>query len=458
MFTNNKFILKYKMIKIKINILKEPSLLPIPSIKKKKFGSTVWKFDAQSNVQLKRIYNTEEKQNDWPLEFVEREIFRTEESLINHQEFFNRLVKAIARVRSVNLRFKLVWALKRFPEEETKIFAIFIDTKEFSDEDIGEFFNQNLILSKFAGYYVISHFNEIIFFEKAIEFYERFDQLILPDKSEPFLLYGNRNDSELVLLFYCDVGGNGMLIKSKGTDTKISPEREIEILRLGAIMEVDVPQRSAVIKLNPEDELVTEFSAKKNNNILIQKLIPGAFPLYSATDQDIEILTRTNCINLGKMVIFDIVAGSWDRHSGNYVIHPRGMNEFSLAEIDFGLFDPSWYPPVDFKESENISFNVNTTPPIYSPREGWALTRHPGVTEMVKKCDKTKVVKGMSHALQKLKNFVKTNTNLTEIFSEDLAQRMRSMFEQKSKVRILLDAELSKLGVDVTIFSLLLES
>lgn len=434
----------------------------MPIKRKKELGSVLWTFDVNSQVRLKRVFNTAGKSNDWPLKSIDEKQYR-EEKEIGHKEFFSLLLKSIAKfgsgkINSTNLRFKFIWALKRYPEEENKMFAIFLELHELENDDLELLLSQDLILGKFAGYYIITRFSQMKFFEKAIEFYERFDQLILPDKSVPFLLYGNKNEEELVLLFYCDVNGNGMLIKSKGTDTKLSPEREIEILRLGAIIGVDVPERSAVIKLNPDDEIVNEFSAKHNNNVLIQKLIPSAFPLYSAKPEDIELVEKTNCQNLGKMIIFDIVAGSWDRHSGNYVIHPVGLSEFSLAEIDFGLFDPSWYPPVDFKQPENIPLDSGATPPIYSPREGWALIRHPTVTEMVKNCDQKKVIKGMETAFNNLKKFTSKHDNLTDNFSVDLSNRILSLFRIKSKVRKLLESELNKLNIDIAYFTHILDS
>ena len=423
----------------------------MPLIKKKKFGSTVWSFDANSKVLVKRVYDTEEKQHDWPFDSVEENLLRESTINLSQEEFLNGLIQAIKQINSINLKLKFIWALKRFPEEPNKLYAIFIKEEEIPVQELNFFTTNHLVLAKFAGFYILTGSNEVSFFEKAIEFYQRFDQLVLPDKSNPFLLYGNRNESELVLLFYCDINGNGMLIKSKGLESKISPEREIEILRLGAIIGVDLPQRSAVIKLNPADELVTEFSAGQNNNILIQKLIPGAFPLYSATDIDINILVKSNCVNLGKMIIFDVVAGSWDRHSGNYVIHPLGgvLNEFSLAEIDFGLFDPSWYPPADFKQDESITLDTNETPPEFAPREGWALIRHPSVTEMVKKCDQKKVMKGLETGIGKLKHFINVTVNINDIFSDDLAKRIINLYKKGSKVRNLLESELTQIDIDI---------
>ena len=423
----------------------------LPLIKKKKFGSTVWSFDANSKVLVKRVYNTEEKQDDWPFNSIDKQFFRESTTILTQQEFVSGLITVIKHISSTNLQFKFIWALKRLPDEPSKLYAIFIKEHELHGEELDLFTKHRLILAKFAGFYILTRSNEVSFFENAIEFYQRFDQLVLPDKTDPFLIYGNRNESELVLLFYCDINGNGMLIKSKGLESKISPEREIEILRLGAIIGVDVPQRSAVIKLNPADELVTEFSAGQNNNILVQKLIPGAFPLYSATELDIDILVKTNCVNLGKMIIFDVVAGSWDRHSGNYVIHPLGgvLNEFSLAEIDFGLFDPSWYPPADFNQDETVTLSITETPPAYSPREGWALIRHPSVTEMVKKCDQKKVLKGLDIGISKLKHFLEETKNINEIFSEDLAERIINLFKKDTKVRILLESELAKINFTI---------
>ncbi len=425
----------------------------LPLIRKKKFGSTVWTFDMNSQVYLKRVFNSDDKQSDWPLDSYEEEIIRPKNIILSHEQFFDRLIIGITKIKSDNLRFKFIWALKRYPEEQVKLYAIFISADKFNSEDLTYFFDNQLFLAKYSDFYIITASNDIKFFENAIEFYQRFDQLVLPDKTDPFLIYGYKNEFESVLLFYCDVGGNGMLIKSKSLESKVSPEREIEILRLGAIIGVDVPHRSAVIKLDPEDTLVTEFSANQNNNILIQQLIPGAFPLYSATEANIDILTRSNCVNLGKMVIFDIVAGSWDRHSGNYVIHPAtGLHEFSLAEIDFGLFDPSWYPPTDFKEDDSITLDPNETPPFYSSRVGWALTRHPSVTEMVKNCDQKKLIKGIESALHKLQQFVTNTENINQIFSEDLYLRLTGLFKYDSRVRKLLETELSKINIDVNLF------
>ena len=430
----------------------------MPLIKKKKLGSILWTFDISSQVQLKRVFNTEEKSNDWPIRSIDRARFRDDSVEIGHVNFFNTLVTILPKINPLNVRYKFIWALKRYPDNSSKLFAIFFELHELSDETLNILRYKNLLLGKFAGYYIITPFNELNFFEKAIEFYERFDQLILPDISVPFVLFGTRSDEELVLLFYCDVKGNGMLIKSKSQETKVSPEREIEILRLGSIIGVDVPQRSAVIKLDPEDDILSEFSAHHDNNILIQKLIPGAFPLYSANEADLALLTKFNCINLGKMVIFDIVAGSWDRHSGNYVIHPRGLlNEYSLAEIDFGLFDPSWYPPADFSEPKDVSLATDETPPFYNQREGWALTRHPSVTEMVKNCDQKKVIKGIEQALRSLQHFIYTTEKITDTFSVMLSERIISLFQKNSKVRILLESELEKLEIDFTLFSSILE-
>lgn len=427
----------------------------MPLIRRKKLGSILWTFDLNSKVQLKRVFNTEEKSSDWPIKELDRARYRDDSVKIDHVEFFNKLINVISKMQMDllrNVKFKLIWALKRYPDDSSKIFAIFFEIRDLGDDVLNLLKNSNLILGKFAGYYVITRFNDLSFFEKAIEFYERFDQLVLPDISEPFVLFGNRTDQELVLLFYCDVNGNGMLIKSKSSESKISPEREIEILRLGSIIGVDIPQRSAVIKLDPEDDILNAFSAGQDNNILIQKLIPAAFPLYSANENDLAVLTKTNCVNLGKMIIFDIVAGSWDRHSGNYVLHPHGLNEYSLAEIDFGLFDPSWYPPADFNEPEDITLSTDETPPFFSHREGWALTRHPTVTEMVKNCDQKKVIKGMEHALRSLQHFISTHDNLTESFSSTLSERIVSLFKKDSKVRVLLESELEKLEINFDFF------
>ena len=84
------------------------------------------------------------------------------------------------------------------------------------------------------------------------------------------------------------------------------------------------------------------------------------------------------------------------------------------------------------------------------------MTRHPTVTEMVKKCDQKKVLKGMEQALHSLKNFINTTEIISEIFSIDLSERILSLFEPNSKVRMLLESELEKLNINISLFEHLL--
>lgn len=422
----------------------------------KKFGTIKWSFNQASQISTKSIFDQGTKAKDWPLLNYEEIIFRV--NGMAHKRFYSQILSSIPNLQSSQLKFKLLWALKRYPEEQEKIFSIFIHQRDLPDNDLHVLQSNKLVLAYFANYYILAKYdiNQVKFLCNAIEFFERFDHLVLSDKTEPFLLFGVKIVSDITLLFYSDIKGNGMLIKSKAGDDKISPEREIEILRLGSILKVDVPKQAAVLMLDPNDALVRDFSALDNpssmnfNNILVQRLIPGAFPLYSASKEELENVATYNCVNLGRMLVFDILTGSWDRHSGNYILHPKSENpleiRYSLAEIDFGLFDPTWYPPANFQDVRIEEIDENN-PPSLSQRGGWALTRHPLVTDAISNCSIFKIKKGIQDSLIKLKRFIEENeSNLENLFSPPLLQRILGIFNAESKVRDLFEREIKRIG------------
>ena len=100
--------------------------------KKDHFGTHLWTYDASAQVQVKEVIQTASKSKDWPLPNQELKHFRLETVPI--ETYFQNLLN-LRKITRFELRFKLLWALKRYPEEIDKTFAIFIYEKDLLPVD-----------------------------------------------------------------------------------------------------------------------------------------------------------------------------------------------------------------------------------------------------------------------------------------------------------------------------------
>ena len=100
--------------------------------KKDHFGTHLWTYDASAQVQVKEVIQTDSKSKDWPLPNQELKHFRL--NSVPMDTYFQNLLH-IRKISSEELRFKLLWALKRYPEEHDKTFAIFIYEKDHLLQD-----------------------------------------------------------------------------------------------------------------------------------------------------------------------------------------------------------------------------------------------------------------------------------------------------------------------------------
>jgi hypothetical protein len=99
-----------------------------------------------------------------------------------------------------------------------------------------------------------------------------------------------------------------------------------------------------------------------------------------------KLIAKTDPESLGRQIIFDTVAGAWDRHAGNYLvteIDPKEKLPTKLFEIDFNLF-------------------LTTGQLRRSEKTGKQQSRHPFVTEIIKIAPQDKIISGMYQALQYL--------------------------------------------------------
>lgn len=406
----------------------------------------VWRYDSGSKVQLKQVVQETSKQKDWPLENPEQRSVRQAE--VGFEEYYHRLVTTVLKLQSEELRFKFRWAVKKYPDDPKSTYAIFLHKGELSDADRALLQGKELILGTFAGYTILTRDGDknVPLFQAIIEFFERFDQLVTKDSSNPFLMVTNTSDQmNKVILLYSDVFGNGMMVKTRATeDDLLCAEKEIEVLRLATIIKVDVPKRAVLIQLDPQDTNLKLISP--SGNILVEELIPGAFPLYSASEDEIQEIVKGNAKNLGRMFVFDIAGGSWDRHPGNYLVHRDSKGKLSLAEIDFGLFDPEYHPPVD-QETQLVDFD-NENPPFITPREGWALARHPTVEKMLMEADPSTVLRGVKSALKSLRKALDKG-ELSLFLSPPFLKRVQDLFVPDTETYNYFRREAKKFGLDI---------
>ena len=126
---------------------------------------------------------------------------------------------------------------------------------------------------------------------------------------------------------------------------------------------------------------------------MIQSLKAGSSPLYNVLNLNQQIQNKikklvasTDPESLGRQIIFDSVAGAWDRHAGNYLLTEVDKKEklpTKLYEIDFNLFLTAG----QLRRSEKV---------------GKQQSRHPFVTEIIKTAPKDKIISGMYQALYSL--------------------------------------------------------
>ncbi|MHA1992555.1 MAG: hypothetical protein ACW981_21065 [Candidatus Hodarchaeales archaeon] len=403
-----------------------------------------WQFKPNIKAKLKGLFEFKSIK-PWKGPLGKQEIIRFE----NYQGVsdFSRDFKSVfisISGKSTLKRFK--FSLKWIPSAKYFLdspFAMFL-LKDTISLDIVEILKDtNLIHGYYGKYVILSSGHDFDIFSSSIDFFYRFRFLLPKSRSHrPLLLRDvtGRGGNKAFLLF-SSIRGHGLLIKILDREYGGGINKELDIMRIGKIIGANIPKNAVVIH-NTGSPM---FKSLGKDNFFVQTLTPVIKHFREASQEDLEEIAEYDADNLGRIFIFDIVCGSWDRHSGNYLIN-KLKNKNSLQEIDFGLFQPDYYKPEKFKPDDETRQKY---PSKNEKLLGWAITRHPKVDKIIKRTNKKKFILGVKSSLLRLHKVVEgKNPILENLIGKKLFSRVQGIFKKNSQTQLLLYKELSELGID----------
>jgi hypothetical protein len=403
-----------------------------------------WQFIPNIKAKLKGLFEFNSIM-PWKGPLGKQEIIRFE----NYQRVsdFNRDFKSIfisISGKSTLARFK--FSLKWIPSSKYFLdspFAVFLLKDTISRDIMKILIDTNLIHGYYEKYVIISSGHNFDIFSSSIDFFYRFRFLLPKSRSQrPLLLRDvtGRGGNKAFLLF-SSIKGHGLLIKILDREYGGGINKELDIMRIGKIIGANIPKNAVVIQ-NTGSPM---FKSLGKENFFVQTLTPVVKHFREASQEDLEEIAENDADNLGRIFIFGIVCGSWDRHSGNYLIN-KLKNKNSLQEIDFGLFHPDYYKPEKFKSDDETRQKLPTK---NEKLLGWAITRHPKVDKIIRSTNKKKFILGVKSSLLRLHKVVKgRNPILENLVGKKLFFRVQGIFNENSQTQILLYRELSELGID----------
>ncbi len=332
-----------------------------------------------------------------------------------------------------NLHFAIQWSTY------SSLFALFLNINHISARNLKIFQKYNLIHGYIDSYLIISMRQKSLDYYQIIIFiFQQFKSLIPSSKRSRLLFFRENKDSFHPTYFlFSSLKKQGLFVKALPKKQYLdNPNLELQIMQVGRIIGLNVP-RHALLLLNNRLAIFQSFA--KNSDLLIEPLTPACLDFCSATRDDIEHLISNDAVNLGKMLVFDSVCGSWDRHCGNYLITSQGHKK-TLKEIDFGLFQPDFYKTADTMEKqESIKY------------PGWAITRNEKVTEIMKRTNQAQLTSGIIIAIKNLYSAL-IDSDLSLYLSKKLYRRINGLFKPNNPTYRLFIQELVNLGIDSQFF------
>ncbi|MFW9928191.1 MAG: hypothetical protein ACFFD1_02240 [Candidatus Thorarchaeota archaeon] len=362
------------------------------------------------------------------------------------QEFTRDLKVLINNITGKTVKNKLKFALKWIPKAayfSKSPFAIFLMTRRITPKMKSILEKTNLIHGTYGNFSILSTGHDFEIYSSVIDFFYRF-RFIVSKKSKhiPILLRditgkgGNR-----AFLLFTSINGHGLLIKVLDKDYGGGINKELDIMRIGKIIKANIPKNAMIIH-NTGAEM---FKSLGKEDFFIETLTPVSFQLQDADNWIIDEIISKDSINLGRLLVFNIACGSWDRHQGNYLIN-QIKNKYSLQEIDFGLFQS------DFNRIEEENFQPDdeakqNKPSKYPKYLGWAITRHPKVESIMRKSNEREFIIGVLSSLKKLHSaLTNSETGLDYVVGPKILNRIRGIFQENSSVQKLLLQDLDELG------------
>lgn len=403
-----------------------------------------WQIEPNIKAKIKGLYKFKSIQK-WRGPLGKQEIVRYED--YKGVSEFSKDLKSVfvslsGKKELDRFRFALEWvpSAKYFLESP---FAFFLQKKTVSSAIKDILVETNLIHGYYGNYMILSSGHDFGIFSSAIDFFYRFRFLIPKSRNNrPLLLRdvtgkgGNR-----AFLLFSSINGHGLLIKILDKEYGGGINKELDIMRIGKIIGANIPQNAVVIH-NTGSPMFTSLG---KNDFFVQTLTPVIKHFREASKDDLAEISAYDGLNLGKLFVFGIVCGSWDRHSGNYLINKK-KNKNSLQEIDFGLYQPDFFKPEKFiPDDESRQKFPNKNEKLL----GWAIPRHPKVDQIIRNSDKKKFIMGIKISITRLHQLISGKKYvLNDLVGSKLFYRIQGLFKENSKTQILILREIDELGIE----------
>ncbi|OLS23702.1 MAG: hypothetical protein HeimC3_23450 [Candidatus Heimdallarchaeota archaeon LC_3] len=408
--------------------------------------SREWQICSNIKAKLKGLYEFKQIK-PWKGPLGKQEIVRNE-GYKGISEFSKDFKSVISSLTTKSLLAKFIFGLDWIPSAEyfsKSPYALFLPKDLTSENNVEVLSKTRLIHGNYGNkYIVISSGHDFDLYTSAIDFFYRFRFLLPRSRTHrPLLLRdvtglgGNK-----VFLFFSSVKGHGLLIKILDTEYGGGINKELDIMRVGKIIGANIPSNAVVIH-NTGSAM---FKSLGKENFFVQTLTPVVKHFREASKEDLSEVAQFDSKNLGKIFVFGIVCGSWDRHSGNYLIN-RQKNKYSLQEIDFGLFLPDFYKTKKFVPDDE---SRQQYPLKYEKLLGWAITRHQKVDKIIKETNEKKFLIGVKASINNLYKVLKGKDPILKgLVGERLFKRTLGLFRSGNPTQNLLFSELEDLKLNV---------
>ncbi len=393
--------------------------------------------DFKSGLKIKKLVSSPEEQP----QRINHKIKVINTTPFRKKKFFLKRLR-IAREKITGERTLEIiqFCLRWIPSSIN--FGIFFKSNYLSKSNLQIFQQLDLIHGYYDSYIILSMRTKVIEYYGAIIDSFNFFKTIKSEKKHTKLIFfrqGKPESANALSFLFTSPQGHGLIVKAiENQSVGGNPNLELEIIRIGKIIGVNIPKNAMIIH-NSGTRMLKPFS--KRSNLFIETLTPSSIDLWAAEPSDLEAIIEHDAVNLGKIIVFDTVCGSWDRHNGNYLIATI-KNRKSLQEIDFGLFQPGFYKSKDFIPDSELQNKPQKHPSL----PGWAIIRNLRVEKMIKRTNKQFLMKGIREAILQLHHSI-VHEELSSIVSKKLYHRVQGLFDPKHATYRLFIQELDELAI-----------
>ena len=412
-----------------------PKKYPVTS-SKKRISSRRWKVDPTTGARFKTVLPTPDKNIKMPI--LDEAIEEVNSESIKLSLFKKNLIAVRNQLNGRKTKELFSYTLEWIPKAKdyTKhVFALFLNVNKLEKNAL-ELFTQKKLLHGYANNYAIisTRTKDLEFYANTINFFFSFRSVMVNSKhkyQEPILIRELTGFSaNPTFLIFSNTNGRGLLVKSL-QDIKYSGgiNTELDVLRIGKIIGANVP-KNAIVVHNTQSVLYKSFA--KNAEILVEDLSPIIASFSWINKKTFDELRDDDAENLGRLFVFDVITGSWDRHSGNYLVtNNKGYK--SLQEIDFGLFKPDFYVSEEFVEENDYKQNY---PSKYPQFPGWGIFINSKVVKLMQNTDASKFQLGIEYAIKKIHSTLFVHkVELKHFASDKFVKRINAFFVTNSQVQ-----------------------